>query len=212
MKAKQKLNRIASFLAISFVIFLAICEKGYAHRVNVFAWVEGDTVSVSCKYPDGKKVNEGVIRVLDSGGTELLSGKTNDQGEFSFNIPKQADLTIVLEAGMGHRAEWTVLKEELSASGQPAAAAAAALPAVRAEPSAAPAKAAAGDASALQSQDIQQALEMALDKKLAPVLKMLAESREQGTKLSDVLGGLGYIVGFAGIAAYFKRPSRGKSN
>jgi nickel transport protein len=50
-----------------------------------------------------------------------------------------------------------------------------------------------------------------MDKKLAPVLKMLADSREQGPKVSDVLGGLGNIVGFAGIAAYLKRPSKGKN-
>jgi len=60
-----------------------------AHRVNVFAWVEGDMVFVECKYPDGTKVHEGVIRVLDSAGKELLSGKTNDKGEFSFKVPSR---------------------------------------------------------------------------------------------------------------------------
>jgi nickel transport protein len=85
-----------------------------AHRVNVFAWVEGDTVFVECKYPDGTKVHEGVIRVLDSAGKELLTGKTNTKGEFSFKIPKQDDLKIVLEAGMGHRAEWPLSKQDLA--------------------------------------------------------------------------------------------------
>jgi nickel transport protein len=85
-----------------------------AHRVNIFAWVEGDTIFVECKYPDGTKVHEGVIRVFDSAGKELLKGKTNDKGEFSFKVPKRDDLKIVLEAGMGHRAEWPLSKQDLA--------------------------------------------------------------------------------------------------
>jgi len=52
---------------------------------------------------------------------------------------------------------------------------------------------------------IDKALEKALDKKLAPVLRMLAEMHEQKVRLTDVLGGIGYIIGLVGVAAYFKR-------
>ena len=52
---------------------------------------------------------------------------------------------------------------------------------------------------------IEQAIEKALDKKLAPVLRMLAEMHEQKVRLTDVLGGIGYIIGLVGVAAYFKR-------
>ena len=56
--------------------------------------------------------------------------------------------------------------------------------------------------SAPTAEDIQQAMERALDKKLGPVLKMLAESRERTPKLTDILGGVGYILGLLGIASY----------
>ena len=52
---------------------------------------------------------------------------------------------------------------------------------------------------------IDKAFEKALDKKLAPVLRTLAEMQEQKIRLTDVLGGIGYIIGLVGIAAYFKR-------
>lgn len=52
---------------------------------------------------------------------------------------------------------------------------------------------------------IEKALEKALDKKLAPVMRILAEMQEQKVRLTDVLGGLGYIFGLVGVAAYFKR-------
>ena len=178
-----------------------------AHRVNVFAWVEGDTVFVECKYPDGTKVHEGVIRVLDAAGKELLNGKTNTKGEFSFKVPKQDDLTIVLEAGMGHRADWPLSKQDLAPAGEAPPPGSAAPPQVHAKaeaPSPAAKESAPGAASPPPA-GIDEAIEKALDKKLAPVLRILAEMREQKVRLTDVLGGIGYIIGLVGIAAYFKR-------
>ncbi|MCU0584816.1 MAG: hypothetical protein MUC46_01940 [Desulfobacterales bacterium] len=49
---------------------------------------------------------------------------------------------------------------------------------------------------------IDKALEKALDKKLAPIMRTLAEMQEQKIRLTDVLGGLGYIFGLVGVAAY----------
>ena len=81
----------------------------------------------------------------------------------------------------------------------------AAQPAPRPE---APATYAPSPASAAQlPAGIDKALEKALDKKLAPIMRMLAEMHEQKVRLTDVLGGLGYIFGLVGVAAYFKRKS-----
>jgi nickel transport protein len=102
-----------------FYLFLVIClfcfriEPVDAHRVNLFAWIEGDTVYVESKFSGGKKVNAGRIIVTDSEGVELVTGTTNDQGEFSFKIPKKTDLKIVLLAGAGHRAQWTIPATEI---------------------------------------------------------------------------------------------------
>jgi nickel transport protein len=88
-------------------------ESANAHRVNLFAWVEGDTVYVESKFSGGKRVNSGKIIVLDAEGTELLNGTTSENGEFSFKVPKKTELKIVLEAGEGHRAEWTLAASEI---------------------------------------------------------------------------------------------------
>lgn len=102
-----------------FYLFLACCllslpiETVDAHGVSVFAWVEGDTVYVESKFSGGKKVKAGKIIVTDLQGTELLKGTTNENGEFSFKVPKKTDLKIVLLAGMAHRAEWTVPLAEI---------------------------------------------------------------------------------------------------
>jgi nickel transport protein len=36
-------------------------------------------------------------------------------------------------------------------------------------------------------------------------MRALAEMQERKIRLTDVLGGLGYIFGLVGVAAYFKR-------
>jgi len=102
-----------------FTLFLVVCllwfriEPADAHLVNLFAWVEGDTVYVESKFSGGRHVNKGKISVRDSRGTELLSGATDEKGEFSFKVPEKTDLKIILIAGTGHRAEWTIAASEI---------------------------------------------------------------------------------------------------
>lgn len=100
--------------ALCAMAIIMAAGMAFAHRVNVFAWVEGDTVRVECKFSDGTKVRQGVIRVFDSGGAEILNGKTTDGGKFSFKAPAPDDLKIVLEAGMGHRAEWRLSTQDFA--------------------------------------------------------------------------------------------------
>jgi nickel transport protein len=66
-----------------------------------------------------------------------------------------------------------------------------------------------GAAAAPLPAGIDKALEKALDKKLAPIQRTLAEMQEQKVRMTDVLGGLGYIFGLVGVAAYVK--ARGKA-
>ena len=95
------------------VAFLLLPVAASAHKVNLFAYAEGKTVYTESYYPDGKPVVAGKILVYDSGHNLLLEGATNAEGLFSFPVPKVDDLTIVIEAGMGHRNEFLLKKSEL---------------------------------------------------------------------------------------------------
>jgi hypothetical protein len=119
--AKHPVWKTQSILAKSiFYLLWVVCflcfqiEPADAHRVILFARVEGDTVYVESKFSGGKKVNAGRITVTDADGVELITGTTDAQGEFSFKIPKKTDLKIVLSAGEGHRAEWTIPAAEIA--------------------------------------------------------------------------------------------------
>jgi nickel transport protein len=201
----KSILRILVFLPL-FFLFIGSTS---AHRVNLFAWVEGDTVYVESKFSGGKKVKEGKIIVTDAHGVELLTGSTDEQGEFSFKIPKKTDLKIILLAGMGHKAEWTISVDEIEL---PITAEKSLQPKSVKKRSAhpadtmneAPAAKEAAIASGSIEKQIQQAVETALDKKLKPVMKLLAESKEKSPSIRDIVGGIGYILGLVGIAAYIR--------
>ena len=102
------------FLAGLMVVFLGVAVPAMAHKVNIFAYVEKGTVFTESYFPDGKKVEGGRIEVLDTSGKKLLEGKTDKEGLFSFPLPaKKEDLTIVVEASMGHKNSFILKKSEM---------------------------------------------------------------------------------------------------
>ena len=179
------------------MVCIAGIGPAMAHRVIIFAWVEGGKIFTESKFSGGKPVKRGDVIVYDSEGKELLRGKTDDKGEFSFQVPKKTSLKIVLVAGMGHRGEWTIPVSELEDVAGPQTQ-------ITTSRKTAPEKSEKqAEASHLSSNEIRQTVEEALDKRLKPVMKLLVESRDHGPTFRDIFGGIGYILGLVGVAAYF---------
>ncbi len=180
----------------ALLMFLLALNPGpaQAHKVTVFAWVEGDTVFTQSKFAGGRQVKGGRLEVYDRAGAKLLEGHTDDQGRFAFKPPRPEALRIVLMAGGGHRGEWRVAAAEFSGTAKEPAppAAAAASPAQESS---------AVETVTLSPADLQTMIEASLEKKLAPVLRRL-EQQDQGHALSDIMGGIGYILGLVGLGAY----------
>jgi hypothetical protein len=60
-------------------------------------------------------MKEARYRVYDGKGIQLLEGKTDQEGKFSFEIPKGVEsLKLEVRDMLGHRAEITMKKEELA--------------------------------------------------------------------------------------------------
>ena len=104
------------FVTIFFPIALLVLlqtSPALAHKVNVFAYVEGNTVYTESYFPDGRPVEGGTIEVFDRENKKLLEGKTDVEGKFSFSLPKKQDLTIVINASMGHKNSYLLQKSEM---------------------------------------------------------------------------------------------------
>jgi len=177
-----------------------------AHKVTIFAWVEGDRVYTESKFSGGKRVKDGTVMVLDSAGNQLLEGKTDDNGEFSFKTPKADRLTVVLIAGMGHRNQWTLSAAELGNAGTAPAATTVAAPADKGQAEPAPPTVSGG----LSAAEVEAIVARQLEEKLRPLTRMVAESREKGPSVADIFGGIGYILGLVGLGAYvrYRRENR----
>ncbi|MDD2901275.1 MAG: hypothetical protein PHU44_02435 [Syntrophales bacterium] len=191
-------------MLLSFGIF---STPALAHRVLVFAYAEGDTIQVEGKFVPNTPVRQGKVMVLDKKTDKvLLTGKTNDQGKFSFKIPAAAtaqklDLKIVVEAAMGHQGQW-LLK---AASYLPGMKKASLAPAPALSPAVAPTPVAPGAKTAtVDAKMLEEVVNQALARQLGPLNEKLAEMAVHRTTLPDILGGLGYILGFFGLWAYFQ--------
>jgi nickel transport protein len=109
-------NRIIRpiFAGLAALIALALLSApAEAHKVNLFAYSEEGKLFVEAYFPDGKAVEDSRIEVFDSTGAKLLEGATDKDGKFSCPLPKKDDLKIVVNASMGHRAEFTLKKADL---------------------------------------------------------------------------------------------------
>ncbi len=101
-------------LVMMLVMLVLIAVPAMAHKVNIFAYVENDIVYTESYFPDGKKVGFGAIEVFNGAGKKLLEGKSDQEGLFSFPLPAvKEDLTIVINASMGHKNSYLLKKEEM---------------------------------------------------------------------------------------------------
>ena len=202
MKKLRLTEYLRCFKGLLVLILLTmICtfapDRAMAHRVTIFAWVEGNKIFTESKFSGGKRVKGGEVTVYDLTGKQLLEGKTDDRGEFSFTIPERTAMKIVIQAGTGHRGEWTIPVDEIEGVVGPG-------PETTTHGETASKRSEKKlETSGLNLDEIRQTVEQALDQRLKPILKVLVESRESGPTVRDVFGGIGYIVGLMGIAAYF---------
>ena len=203
--AASTMRWMVCFLAVTLCLVLCV-RPAVAHKVTIFAWVEGDTVHTQSKFSGGKRAKNSTVVVYDKEGDQLLEGKTDEKGEFSFKVPKQTDLKIVLKASMGHLAEWTIPAEEITAGIDKAKGSTPEGGVEAATQEAAPlteAKTSIPMAVTLNREELQTLIDESLDRKLAPIVKMLADQVGRGPTVSEVFGGIGYIFGLAGVAFYF---------
>ena len=101
-----------AMIALTILLFAA---PALAHKVNIFAYSEGDTIFTESYFPDGRKVQGGKVEVYDSAETKLLEGTTDEKGVFNFKPPKKDDLKIVLIATMGHKNSFLIKADEIEA-------------------------------------------------------------------------------------------------
>jgi nickel transport protein len=173
------------------LLMLMVPLPAFAHKVNIFAYTEGDTVYTESYFPDGRKVEDGLIEVYDSQGNKLLEGRSDKDGQFNFKLPKKDDLKIVINASMGHKNWYLLSRDELPQT-------------IEQEPQQPESKKSElGGIAQIDSEQLKKIIDTSIDEKLKPIKRLLIKSQQKEVSFTEVIAGIGYIFGIMGIFFYF---------
>jgi len=180
-----------------------------AHKIRIFAWEESGTIKTETRFSGGRAAKNAAISVTNkTNSEELLSGTTDEHGFFNFIIPKVAienryDLNITVNSGDGHKNSWFLNAADYLGEGEnipPSPPLLPTPPKIQNQHE--------FSTCVVDDKQLSRIIESTLERKLAPIKRSLAEQQERKTSLQDILGGIGYIFGLAGIAAYFKSQKK----
>jgi len=202
------------------VTVLAAASPAFAHSIKLFATVENQTITGYGYFPGGGKYRNGKVTVSGPEGRVLGEVTTDDNGEFSFTARYKCDHTFSIETTDGHAAQYTVKADELpdtlpplpgsNNSGlQQGAEKKNSLPISQGEGAAAPmGQGPLLNTDGVNSPDLARLIDSIVARHVRPLREQL-EEYEQKVRLHDVLGGIGYIFGVAGIAMYLASRKKG---
>ena len=179
-----------------------------AHRVNIFAFVDGDAVQVECGFNRSQKVKQGTVEVFDATtGARLLQGTTDDNGVFRFPVTAELreaghDLNIRIIAGEGHQNQWKLSKEDFSLGADSKTA----VSTVKLEILNKEAETNTASPKIYSQEELDATLKTAREQTemqvIAPLRKQLAEAQQPKITWRDIVGGLGWCLGLGGLFAW----------
>lgn len=192
-------------LLLSGILILSLASNhAFAHKVNMFAYVEGNKVMMEGYFADGNKPMNCEVIVTDPDKNVLVKGLTDREGKFSFDIPKVTDLRIVLNAGMGHRAEFPMSRAELAGVGPAAVSSGAAVTASEIGKTSEADQQQVGATAASESLGASEAtIRQVVAEANLPLMRAIEELKE-GAGFANVVGGIGFIFGIVGVLFYIK--------
>lgn len=209
-------------LLAALVLMALSAGPAAAHRLKVFATVEGGTVTGYAFFIGGGRPQGAQVIFRTPGGAELAQAVTDAEGGFSFRPSVPQALEVVVNAGDGHVAEALLAADRFGpaeAAPAPPVSALAAAPApapsapeaglgAPAPPASAPAPstACAPDPAVLAGL-VDAAADRAVARQIRPLLEAY-ETAEGRVRFNDVMGGIGMIVGLAGTALWVSARRR----
>ena len=186
---------VAFFLSLIFLLL------GYspaaAHSVKVFAFEEGGRIYGEGYFADGTRVRESKVEVFDREGRKLLETKTDGNGAFAFPAPGERNVVIVLNASMGHRAEFALSLDAVKPAGVDD----------RAQEASAAGSGGPGEAvpaGEISEERLRVLMNEVLDARMKPLVEAVLAAKRDNPSFVEIIGGIGYIVGLFGVLLFWK--------
>jgi len=189
-------------LLLAIVLGLLSIQPALAHKLKVFATVEGEAVTGYAFFIGGGRAQGAKWRAVEGDDMPLGEGRTDAEGRFSLVPPQPvtAEIRITVDTEEGHIASATLPVTRFGGT-------------VAETPDAAitTAAAAAEDtAPAPTSEETARLVEAAVQRQVEPLLERI-EAMDSRLRYTDMLSGLFLIAGLAGMALWaLGRKDRGK--
>ena len=176
------------------VFFFLTMGQALAHKVNIFAYEEGGKIHTESYFSDGAPSRDSHVTAYDAKGKIVADGRTDEKGVFSFPRERPGEIRIVLEASMGHRNEIVLPAPDSPGTGTGT------VPARDENATVSNDGCLPATADGLQGGSLDAAIGRALDSRIEPIQESILRIQRtmERPSLSQVLGGLGYIIGLAG--------------
>lgn len=201
------LRRLLQVVVIA-VLTATTASPALAHKIKVFAAAVGERIEGTVYFVGGGPARGARILIESPDGTLIEALTADDAGAFAFTAKVRADHVIRTDIADGHSARMTIPASLLPAS-LPLPASGLGATAAEAKEPTAPAPSHEGRTGELAALDASIA--RAVAQQVAPLREQL-NAYEDRVRLRDVLGGLGYILGLAGLFAWMRarRPVGGE--
>ena len=177
------------------LVLLAImgtCLPAVAHKLKVFAAAEGRTVSGYAFFVGGSRPLGAAWTATNAAGAALADGRTDDEGRFSFDTSANdlSDVTITVDTGDAHVASTVLPAGRLGRA-----------PVSRMSPTGTAASAEVAAAAPVLAEDVANMVEAVVQRQIEPLLERI-EQMDSRLRFTDVLSGIFFIVGLAGIGLW----------
>lgn len=180
-------------------VMLSPQQQLFAHKVNIYAYLSDGIVHSESYFADGSRCKNCTVEVFEKKtGKSLLEGKTDENGKFSFKAPPVDSLKLVLKAGAGHQGVYYLLIDKKLLVDKPQKT-------MGAQDKYDDKTLAVVKEKCLSPAEVKMVVDEAVEAKLQPFISRLAMIEESANKAGtrEIIGGIGYIIGIAGIILYF---------
>ena len=179
-------------LATALIALACLALPAEAHRLKLFAQATGETIAGYGFYIGGGRPEGADLVVATPDGKEVNRLKTGADGGFSFTPPTPGRYRLTLSGGDGHLATIDISTDGTPTAGQEV-------------------KTPASTANALPDDldaRIAQAVDAAVARQIRPLLEAY-DAADGRVRFNDLIGGLGWIAGLAGLWAWFRSRRSG---
>ena len=192
-------------LVLVLVALLALSLPAEAHKLKVFAAVDGLSVHGYAFFIGGGRPEGSAWIAKDAAGATITSGTTDAEGRFAFELPGSpaGDVTVTVDTHEAHIASATLSARTIGAADagtpppQPGAA----------QPGAAQPDAAQPSTGVTQDARLAALVAAAVERGTEPLQERI-EMMDSRLRFADILSGVFLIIGLVGIGLWARGKRR----